>query len=79
MKLMIKTASSKSISLVVDADEVMILQIYEFLKDFYGDSCCINIASKDRLLSLKNNSSEALKNKIYFKYISHTSDDAEIV
>lgn len=76
---MIKTPSSKSVSLVVDADEVMILQIYEFLKDFYGDSRCIDITPKDRFLSLKNNPSEALKNKNYFEYISHTSDDAEIV
>ncbi len=79
MKLMIKTASSKSVSLVVDADEIMILQIYEFLKDLYGDSCCINIAPKDYFSSFKSNSSEALKSKNYFKYISDSSDDAEIM
>jgi hypothetical protein len=78
MKLMIKTTSSKSASLVVDADEITVLQIYEFLKNFYGDSCCINVAPQDHLMSLKNNSGAILKNRNYFKYISH-GDDAEIV
>jgi hypothetical protein len=78
MKLMIKTTSSKSASLVVDADEITILQIYEFLKNFYGESCCINVDSEDRLMSLKNNPGAMLRNKSYFKYISQ-GDDAEIV
>lgn len=79
MKLIIKTALSPSASFAIDADELTILRLCDFLKNFCGNSYKINIASLDHLNSLKKNRSALkVKNKNYFKYICR-SDDAEVV
>lgn len=80
MKLIIKNKLS-SVSIILDVDELIILQLVDFLKNFCGNSYQINIDAKEQpfLLGKKFQGKKSnIKNKNGFEYFLH-SDDAEII